>query len=212
MADREWLFDLEGHTVILVAAINGLVSEVSKVKAALEKYRPDGMGISVTGGQLDRLREWNGSGEPVQPEYTEFDLFYIREMSKFGEVVLPSPAQLYPVAFADAAGIDVVALDMNDDEYTELYMEHVSASSLFIDSIFRRGRMRRSFEGTPEEVVLKIDSVGRHPRGVAMLDAEREKHIAGEILRKAAEYSVFMAVVDYERADGVRRELERRKH
>lgn len=208
MAEREWFFDIHGCKVVLLATINGLTSEIEIIRTALEKHTPDEIGLSVTSAQLANLRKWNGKEEQEEPDYSDFDLFYIREMSKFGDVLLPSPSHLYTVAAADAAGIGIVALDMDDELYTGLYVSLVTPSSLFLDSISRKRRMRKRLDGTPEEVVLKLDDIAKHPRGIVEVDRKREKHMASEIRRRAMEGETFLAVVDYERSAGVRAFLE----
>lgn len=210
MADREWLFNINSRNVVIVAVINGLKSEIAVVSRAVENHRPDIIGISATQKQVDYLRKWNIS-EVDQPEYSDFDLLYAREMSRFGEVVLPSPAQLFAVEVADRAGIEIAALEMSDEDYAELYMKFVKPSSLFIDSIFRRRRMRKTFEGTAEEVVLKLDSAAKHPKGVEMLDSEREMHIAAEIVKRSEGHRLMLALVDYERAAGIRNAIGSRQ-
>ncbi len=207
MVEREWSFVIGDHTVVLVAAICGLASEVELIRGAMDRCRPRAAGISVTTAQIENLRKWNASEEQPEPDYSDFDIFYMREMSRFGDVVLPSPSHLFTVAAGDATGMDVVGLDMDDDDYTDLYMANVTPVSLFFDSIFRKRRLRKHFEGSAEEVVLRLDEAGRHPEGIARIEAEREKHMAGRILECASSYGRFLAVVDYERAEGVRRRL-----
>ena len=211
MAEREWLLNINGRNVVIVAVINGLKSEIAIVREAVEKHSPDLIGISATEKQVEYLRKWNSSEEVDQPEYSDFDLLYAREMSKFGDVVLPSPAQLFAVDVADGVGIEIAALEMSDRDYAELYMKFVKPHSLFIDSIFRRRRLRKVFDGTAEEVVLKLDSAGRHPKGVELLDSERERHIAAEIARISEGHRLLLALVDYERSAGIRKAMENRQ-
>lgn len=206
MTGREWLFETEGHRVVILAVINGLTSEIDMIKEALEKYRPDAIGVPLTAAQVENLRHWNSDEQ--QADYSDFDLLYIREMSRFGKVVLPSPSHLYPIAAADASGTEVVALDMDDEMYAELYMEHVKPTSLFFDSIFRKRRMRKSIEGSVEEVVMKLDDIGKHPEGMAVIEERRERHMAESIVENASSHGTFLALVDFERAEGIRKQIE----
>lgn len=209
MMDREWLFEKEGHKVVVLAVINGLTSEVDIIKDALEKYRPDAIGVPMTSAQVENLRKWNPEEEA---EYSDFDLLYIREMSRFGKVVLPSPSHLFPIAAADASKTQLVPLDMDDEAYAELYMQHVKPTSLFFDSILRRRRMKKSLEGDAEDVVMQLDRIGKHPQGMAIIEERREVHMAENILQNASIHRVFLALVDYERAAGIRSAVERMSH
>lgn len=205
MTGREWLFETEGHRVVVLAVINGLTSEIDTIREALEKYRPDAIGVPMTSAQVENLRKWNP--EEQQAEYSDFDLLYIREMSRFGKVVLPSPSHLYPIAAADASNTEIVALDMDDEMYAELYMEHVRPSSLFFDSILKKRRMKKSMEGSAEEVVMQLDDIGKHPKGMAVIEERREEHMAESIVRNASRFGTFLALVDFERAAGIKKRV-----
>ena len=206
MTGREWLFETEGHRVVVLAVINGLTSEIDTIKEALERYRPDAIGVPVTAAQVENLRHWNPDEQ--QADYSDFDLLYIREMSRFGKVVLPSPSHLYPVAAADASKIEIVALDMDDEKYAELYMENVKPTSLFFDSILRKRWMRKSIEGNVDDVVLQLDAIGKHPDGMGVIEEKPDRHMAQGKLETASRHGTFLALVDFERAAGIRKHIE----
>lgn len=208
MADREWSVKRDDLNIIVLAVISGLDSEIGIIRDTLGRHRPDAIGLSVTEAQLDYLRKLNASGEQPEPEYSDFDLFYIREMSRFGRVIMPSPSHIYAVGVADETETRIIGLDMDEESYANRYMQLVGPASLFLDSILRKRRMKRHLEGSAEEVSLKLDMVGRHPKGVDVLDRERERHMAKQILKGAAGCGVFLAIIDYDRAAGVRSNLE----
>ena len=206
MAEREQTAEVGRRRIVTLAVINGLVSEIELVRSALDRHRPEAVGIQATAVQIESMRKWNAS-EEQETEFSDFDILYIREMSKFGDIHFPSPAKLFALTAADATGIAAVTLDIEDDAYSDLYMKHVSPYRLFVDSFSRRRRMKKSFEGSAEEVVLRLDEVAMHPRGMEKVEREREKRIGEQILSLSAPFSVFLAVIDYERAEGVRKTM-----
>ena len=87
-------------------------------------------------------------------------------------------------------------------------MEKVKPTSLFFDSLLRRRRMRKSIEGSVEDVVLQLDAIGKHPEGMAVIEERRERHMAESILENASRHGTFLALVDFERAAGIRKHIE----
>jgi hypothetical protein len=202
MSQREWLPEIRGSNIVILGVINGLVSEIEIVKEALEKHKPQALGVALSGSEVEGVRIWNRDSS-AKPEYTEFDAFYTREMSKYGEIKLPSPSFSYTVAVSDATGIPLYPLDIDDDEYSELYLRNVSPVSLFFSSLLNGRSRKKSVGGTVEEAVCTIDRLAMRPKGLAAVEREREKHIAENIRSHSKDYSPFFAVVAYERVGGV---------
>ncbi len=202
MSQREWLLEIRGSSVVILGVINGLVSEIEIVKEALERHKPGALGVALSASEVDGVRIWNRDSS-AKPDYTEFDAFYTREMSKYGEIKLPSPPFSYTIGVSDAAGIPLSPLDIDDDEYSELYLKNVSPVSLFFSSLLNRRSRKKSVGGTVEEAVCTIDRLAMRPKGLAAVERERERHIAENIRSQCKEYSPFFAVIAYERAGGV---------
>ena len=199
MAQRELVLDRSQVRLILVGVISGLTSEVEIVRSAVERYRPSAIGLSITGEEIEGIRKWNGNENAELPPYSDFDRFYIREMSRFGEVRLPSPPLAFLIEFAGKARLPVFPLDMGEEEYSATYLKYVSPASLFFSSLFRSRRRRRNLRGTAEEVACEIDRISMHPKGVEIVELERDRYISRKILSLAMENTPFMAIINYER-------------
>lgn len=202
MSQREWVLDIHGSSVVLLGIINGLTREIEIVKQSMDRHRPQALGVCVPAEHIESIRKWNRD-ETGTPDYTEFDALYLREMSKYGEIKLPSPSISYAIAVSDASGLPLYPLDINDDEYSELYMKHVSPVSLFISSLLKRSSRKKQIGGTVEEAVCAIDRLEMRPRSLATVEKEREKHIAASIRERSRDHSPFLAVIGYERVLGV---------
>jgi len=205
MPERERILDASGSRVVVLAVVNGLLAETERVRNAFDRHRPEAVGVAVNAAELEGLRRWN-AGEKQEIEMSEFDMLYMKELSRFGEVLLPSPALLYSVALADTVSIPIYPLDMESESYSELYLRFISPTSLFFSSLFRR-RKRKEIGGTLEEVVLELDRLAQRPSGMKLLDRERERHVASVIARSASEGRNMLAVVEFERSEGIVREL-----
>jgi hypothetical protein len=199
MAEREWILDRPHFRLILVGVISGLTSEVEIVRSAVERHRPSALGLTITGEEIDGIRKWNEEENTELPPYSDFDRYYIREMSRFGDVRLPSPSLAFLIEFAGKARLPVYPLDMDEDEYSEIFLKHVSPASLFFSSLLRSRRRRKILKGNAEEVACEIDRMSMHPKGVETVELERDRHISRRILTLAGENTPFMAIINYER-------------
>ncbi len=202
MSQREWLLDIRGSNVVVLGIVNGLVSEIDIVKKALDLHRPRALGVCLSAEEIGAMREWSRDGTGA-PDYTEADALYVREMSKYGEIRMPSPAVLYAITVSDETGIPVYPLDIDDNEYSELYLKHVSPVSLFLGSLFRKSGRRSHVGGTVEEAVCALDRLEMRPKSLAFVEKERERSIAANIRERSPDHSPFMALVTYERVKGV---------
>lgn len=202
---REWISEGRSKSVVL-GTIQGLTSEVTLIADAINRHRPSALGITATASEISGMMQWNGE-EP--DELSEFDIFYMKQLSRFGEVRMPSPSNLFAIQFSKKSGIPVHPLDMDEETYTERYMKYISPYSLFLDAIVRGRRYRRKIEGSPEEVVIRMDRLAQHPAGIGRLDREREETMAKNIIKHTGNYSSFLAIVSLERLDGVLEALRR---
>ncbi len=207
MSQREWLLNIRGSGVVVLGVINGLASEIEIVKETLDKHRPNALGICLSAGEVESIRSWNRDGSGTL-DYTEFDALYVREMSKYGEIKMPSPTSSYAIAVSEAAGIPLYPLDIDDDEYSELYLKHVSPLSLFIGSLLKGRRRKKRVGGTVEEAACAIDRLEMRPKSLAIVEKEREKRIADAIKKYSSVHSPFLAVIGYERVQGVLESLK----
>lgn len=210
MAQREWSMEIGSGKLILLGLISGLTSEVEIAREAVDRHRPSAIGLTVTAEEIEGIKRWNQGNEELPP-YTDFDLYYMKQMSRFGEVRLPSPSLAFLVEFAERAGIPLVPLDMGEEEYSSLYIQNVSPISLFFSSMFKSRRLRKKIQGSAEEVVCELDRLSMYPDGIAAVERERERHIASEIVSHIEENRAFLAAVNYEKAAKILKLLEDEK-
>jgi len=191
----------EGRVGFL-AAIRGLVSEAEQVRRVVDEFGPDAVAITVGREDLAGLVAYDGSDFP--PENWEEEL-YVAGLSEWGEVRKPPPCFVEAVRLAQARGVPLRALDFNDEDYTEKYINLVTAWDLLGHGrLEKKARTHGFVATTPEEFVVEFDRFVNDPDGYVALERARERHIAARIQKLARKHRALLAIVEHERAPGVR--------
>ncbi len=196
-----------GAQVRLLGAVKGLVSEGPRVVEAIETLRPDVIALTISPEELTALRAFQGEGaEPANYE----EEVYMEGLGRFGDVEKPPPCFVAALEAGEREGIPVVAVDMDDETYTDAYVSRVSTLEI-IGASFREKRLRRRrfAAETPEAFALEFDEVVNRPDGFRKLQEDREAHVGHAIERLARDHGSLLVVIDYERTDGVQSRLER---
>ncbi len=173
----------------------GVVSE-EEVRAALdEPFHPDLVAADpATRG--DRIY------------ISDTDMTFSKKLAAFGDVELPPPSFREAVMAGDRAGIEVAIIDLTDDEYTQVFVDHVTYWMLVRHSRLVR-RMRRGLRArTPSELILEWDrrirSIQniRGIRGFDIVEQEREMKMATALANLLDRHMRILAVIDLPRVDG----------
>lgn len=198
--------EVNGSRVHVLGVVKGLVSEEEKVESAIAKLSPDVIGLSVSKEQLAALR----SKEAWEDyELSPLETAYKTLMQEFGEVKLPSPAFVKALEIAESSKVPVIPIDMNDNDYTEVYCQKVGAMDLVREGAFSKSVKRRKFDGaSPESLAIDWDRRVNKAKGFRKLEAERERHMARALVKLCSRYRTVLALVDCERADGVIGQLD----
>ncbi len=193
--------EVKGSRVHVLGVVKGLVSEEGKVESAIANLSPDVIGLSVSKEQLAALRSPEAWDEY---ELSPLESAYKTLMQEFGEVRLPSPAFVKALEIAESSKVPVIPIDMNDNDYTEVYCQKVGAMDLVREGAFSKSVKRRKFDGaSPESLAIDWDRRVNKAKGFRKLEAERERHMARALVKLCSRYRTVLALVDCERADGV---------
>ena len=186
----------------LLPAIRGLVSEAEHVRRVIEAFCPEAIAITVGREDLAALQAYDGSDFP--PANWEEEL-YVAGLAEWGEVRKPPPCFVEAVRLAQANNLPLRALDFNDEDYTEKYVNLVTAWDLLGHTRLEKKVRTHGFASTtPEEFVVEFDRFVNDPEGYVALEKARERHIAARIVKLVRKHRSLLAVVEYERAAGVR--------
>lgn len=192
--------------VSFLPAVRGLVPEGDRVRRAIEEASPEAVALTVGAEELDTLIGYDGAA--AEPSNWEEEI-YVAGLQQWGEVRKPPPCFVEAVKAAKERNLALRALDFNDEDYTEQYISRIGTLDLLWHTrLERKVRDHRWVAETPEAFVLEFDALVNDPESFAALEAARERHIAHRIGKLAAKHRSLLAVVEYERAPGVRKLLE----
>ncbi len=193
--------------VDILPVVNGIESETDKVRDAYGKYEAYGMAMGIEGIQAIKARA------QIEDEFevSELDIAYANRMLELTgeEVRMPSPAMCELIDLVASDGGNVIALDMNDAEFTEIYCETVPALDFVKEHRLAKKGMRKRFSSsTPEQFALEWDGYINGVKSYRLLSEKRERYIAGEIADVAKYRKSILVLIEVERAKGVASLLE----
>ena len=100
-------------------------------------------------------------------------------MEHFGEVRLPTPAYLKAIELADSAHVPVIPIDLNDEEFTDIYCKRIRGWDMVRESFYTRSVKHRKYRiGSAEEFALDWDKKVNRAKGFRQLERDREEHMA----------------------------------
>jgi hypothetical protein len=195
-------------TIHMLPVIRGLTSEIATVQNAFSTVKPDAVAISLSEEDVAGLRNLPTDYEP---ELSRYDEIYIQGLARFGEVAAPPPCYVAAVEIADSEGTPVVAIDIDETSYTELYCASISGAALFRDSTRTWYLRKRSFSAdTPEEYVLKVDRAFNNMRGFKNIEMQRADWMAKALLKVVSGREKVLAVIELERVEDVLQNIKDR--
>ncbi len=190
-----------GSTATLVPVIRGLISEASRIRNLLDSEDFDVIGVSIAPEELQTLRE--GLGEGAAPSNVEEEV-YMRELARFGQVAKPPPCFVEAVAVSQSKGIQCIALDLDEEAFTDLYCQEIRSWDLIRYTRDLKKLRGMSFQAdSPEEFVRTFDSVINGRKGYKRLEQARETHIAASVRELCTPFRRPLALVEAERFPGV---------
>ncbi|OPY33383.1 MAG: hypothetical protein A4E32_00669 [Methanomassiliicoccales archaeon PtaU1.Bin124] len=199
--------ELGGCKIELMPVVKGLVSEGDRVRKAIEEMSPDLVCISISKEELEGLAR--------KEDYAKYEMSFLEQvyqvhLETFGEVKLPPPCFVDAYDLCMAKGIKMLPIDMNEELYSEVYCLKVGGLDLLRESYFsNRAHKLRLDHSSPEGMVRSWDRRVNRAKGFRELNQEREKHMAECLRRLGGKKATVLALVECERADGVRAWLKR---
>ncbi len=192
---------LDRCTVHVVSVIKGLKSEADKVRKAFDEVRPDKMAISLSKEEVEGLRN---IPDDYEPELSRYEEIYADGLSKFGEVAAPPPCYVAALELAEHSGIPVIPVDMNEQEYSDLYCAVVPGTTLFRHSTRTWMLKRRRYsDDSPEAFVKAWDRAVNGLEAFRVIEERRAESMAKGIFGACKDSRVLLAIIELERADEV---------
>ncbi len=197
---------IKGCDIDILPVVRGLVSEEDSVVKAFDSVRPNAVAISISKEQLDGLRSKESYADY---ELSDLEIAYAAYLESFGEVRVPPPCYVKVLDLCEPLRLPLIPIDMNEDDYSQAYCDHVRTSDLFRESYFAGRVAKISFDLTsPTSFVLDWDRKVNKAKGFRVLEDLREGHMATTLTTMSKKYQKILAVVELERAVGVERHLQ----
>ncbi|MFQ5910758.1 MAG: hypothetical protein ACE5IJ_08595 [Thermoplasmata archaeon] len=195
-----------GSSVFVLPVIRGLASEAGEVEQAIQETKPDVVGICVSKEELKTLGALGGQkARPSSPH----EEAYIKGLRRFGEVRKPPPCYSEGLSTAKRMRIPCVAVDMDENLYTEAYCNFVSIVDVVRQTKDSRAILGKKFNAmSPGEFVLEFDAYINRHTGFERLERERERYMALRLSKMADKWSRVLALIEMERLKGVLENLE----
>jgi hypothetical protein len=168
---------------------SGIVSEEDVHAALDEPFHPD-------------LVAADAATRGDQIYISDTDMTYSKKLAAFGDVELPPPSFREAVLAGDGADIEVAMIDLTDDEYTQVFVDHVTYWMLVRHSRLVK-RMRKGLRAkTPTDLIIEWDRRIRALKGFEVLERERERKMATALAELLDRHMSVLAVIDLPRVDG----------
>lgn len=188
----------------ILPVVNGPVSEADRVRGLIGDYEAYAVSLGIEGVQTIK----NRANIDEEFEVSELDLVYAQHISAFGQVEFPSPAMCALIDAVREKGMNVIPLDMNDDDFTQMYCDTVGVTDFVKEHrLAKKGMKKRFALESAESFALEWDEYVNTVKGYRETSRKREVHIAGQIADIARFKRSLLAVIEIERVAGVVSEL-----
>ena len=192
--------NVNGCRVDILAIIKGLVSESSRVlKVITNGY--DAAGIAL-GPEDVKAMELRANLET--PDMSDLDLVYCKILKEFGEIDVPVPAYCALIDACAEHSVPLVPLDMDDEVFSELYCNTVTALELLREQKLAAKGLKMTFDlSSPESFAAAWDAHVNTVKGFRKMSEFREEFIADRIKELSSGKERILVVVEYERFPGI---------
>ncbi len=206
---RSHVINVKGCNVTLLGTVKGLSSERDLIRSTVKMVDPDKICLHISREEMEGLVAVV-DGEVENTYLSSYERVYAKKLSVFGEVQVPPPSIVEALIISREIGVDCIAIDLDEECYSSRYTELIGPLTMINQSLRLKRVNRRKFKAdTVEEFVKEWDGVVNRARGFRKLEELREKHMASEIASNCKEDDRLLCVLELERVEGVKRELER---
>lgn len=208
--------NIKDKRIFLLGVIKGLTVERKTVQTAFRKLKPDVIALYVSEPELLGLQSVV-EGKTKEVPLSRYETIYARKLAyyaaldpeKYGEVQVPPPALIEALELGLKEHVPVVALDMGEKAYADAFVQNVSTFHLIRHSMRIKKLSKKKFNvKTPEDFTNAWDAELTKLKGFRNLETAREQHIAKRLLELKDKFKVILAILEFERTDGVLNQLK----
>ena len=190
--------------ITFLPVIRGLVSESDRVSAAIAENH-ECVAVSLGLEEIEAIKKTDTGEWEYDP--SDIDAVYAHNLKAFGEVRVPVPA--FKTAIDLCPGI--MPLDMSDEKFTKVYCDCIGIGDMLKEKKVAKKGMKGKFDMTsPESFVMDWDRLMNTIKGQHAVSLLREEFIADSLIDLAKYRKDVLAVVDFERLEGILFEIDRK--
>ncbi|OYT60586.1 hypothetical protein B6U71_00595 [Euryarchaeota archaeon ex4484_178] len=205
---RVFQFTVNGKNLLFFGTIKGLVSERKKLRELFENFQAEVLFVGISPEQLEGLKKY--INEPFEIEPEDYEVIYALKLEKYGEVGLPVPTYLEAFSIAKKENIELLALDIPEKEYSDLFVKTIDIFHIFHYNFRKRKVWRKKFNAeSPEDFVIMWDREINKIKPYYKIELKREEYMGNKIkeLISIRSESRIMIVIELERLYGVLKNL-----
>ncbi|MEA2054530.1 MAG: hypothetical protein U9O96_05375 [Candidatus Thermoplasmatota archaeon] len=192
--------------IYLVGIIHGLEREGDRVKNAFEMIQPDCFALGVPEEDIVTIKKFvrDNIEFDMSPEQARF----FECLSRYGKVSIPPSDLVVSHKLSVKEDIPLEALDIDDEHYADIFAKNVSLISFIWNSKKNKELRKKKFTaGTAEEFVEEWERNFNSTKPFKAIEKARERNMASRLFDLASQYERILAVIPYQRFDGVLDEL-----
>jgi hypothetical protein len=203
-------FRLGGCDVLAVGTVPGFAPDGERVEQAFQAFLPDCVALGVPAEDLTVLESLAlADPRPELPRPDEATERLLELLAAFGATAIPSPDLERATVLARAAGVEVAALDLGDQEHASLYTRHVKFRHVIQSNAIKRRLLKGGVEGADAYALADAwDAAWTRPRGLREVEVARESHMADRLREVARGHRRVLAVLPAPRLAGIVQRLQ----
>ena len=206
----------KGKRIVILGSVYGLVEDGEMVKGELKKEKPEVIALGISKEDLealvnDKFNEKNDYeisdeiSDEINYKINKEPDDYIKALLKLGKVSLPSPDLMNAIRYSQDFSMDLIPIDLNDEEYSEILCKNVSSLELIL---FSRRRVRRVKSSNANDFSREWDLKKQGEKGFKKINEISENVMAERIVELSKKHGKILAIVDLPRLNGVVKNIE----
>ncbi|MCD6147393.1 MAG: hypothetical protein J7J34_05270 [Thermoplasmata archaeon] len=205
---KERVLRVNNCDIHLVGVIHGLEREGERVKYLFEEINPGCIALGIPKEDIATIKKFVDDG-------IEFDMLpeqkrFFEILSHYGKVSIPPPDLVALYKLSEEKGVDLEAIDMDDEHYADVFTKKVSLINFIRNSRRNKKLLKREFDfHSAEEFVEEWEKRYNSMKSFRAIEKAREENMASRLLSLSDRYEKILAVVPYQRFDGIAELLSR---
>ncbi|MDP8011239.1 MAG: hypothetical protein ACP5LA_02355 [Thermoplasmata archaeon] len=197
-------YNLRSYTIY--GTVRGLFSESEDIKKIFDENKFDLVMLGISPEDLEGLKVY--IEKPFEVDLSDYEIIYGLKLQNFGKVKMPIPSFTSAIKIAQENGINILAIDMNENEYANAFTGNVKFFDILRHTYRKKRILKKDFKAqTPEEFSIKWDMEINKLKGYAKLEKKREEYMADKIKNNTQGSNIFV-IIDYERMNGIIKNLK----